>query len=76
MLTSKEIIESEYLEARCALLEIGAMFDRYETAKQRIVDDSEDPAAYKCLVEALDLLAKSKSSTDRAEQLLHLFAKV
>jgi len=35
MLTPQQIIDSEYLESRCALLEIAAVLDRHDTAVNR-----------------------------------------
>ncbi|MFC5050941.1 hypothetical protein ACFPK9_09975 [Rubritalea spongiae] len=76
MLTPQEVIDSEYLESRCALLEIAAMFDRYDSAVQRTGQNAENPEKLECLRNALSLLAKTDSSDNRAEQLLHLFATV
>jgi hypothetical protein len=76
MLTPKQIIESEYLEARCSLLEIAAMLDRYYIAIARDGKVVEKPQKIDCLQEALALLAKEDNSTARTEQLLHLFATV
>jgi len=68
MLEPQQIIENDYLECRCSLLEIAAMFDRYDIA---VLENEID-----CLREALAMLAEPSSSADRAEQLLNLFAKV
>lgn len=76
MLTAEEIIESEYLEARCSLLEIAAMLDRYHVAIERDDQVIEKNQKIDCLRKALSLLAQEGSSTERTEQLLHLFATV
>jgi len=76
MHTPKEIIDSEYLESRCALLEIAAAFDRHDIAVERTGTVANDTEKLDCLRSALALLAKPDSSTNRAEQLLHLFATV
>jgi len=75
MLTPKQVIESEYLEVRCALLEIAAMFDRYHSAVERTGELPENMEKLDCLMKALDLLSVA-SKADRAEQLLYLFATV
>lgn len=76
MLTPEQIIESEYLESRCSLLEIAAMLDRYYLAIERGSKIADNDEKLNCLREALALLAQEGNSTERAEQLLHLFATV
>ncbi len=76
MLSSEQIIESEYLESRCSLLEIAATLDRYYIAMKRDGKVTESSEKVDCLREALALLAQPDDSTNRAEQLLHLFATV
>ena len=76
MLTPEQIIESEYLESRCSLLEIAAMLDRYYLAIERDSKITDSNEKVNCLREALALLAQEGNSTERAEQLLHLFATV
>jgi len=76
MLTPQQIIDSEYLESRCALLEIAAVLDRHDTAMERTNEAANNIEKLDCLREALALLAKPEASNNRAEQLLHLFATV
>ena len=76
MLTPEQIIESEYLESRCSLLEIAAMLDRYYLAIERDSKITDNNEKVYCLREALALLAQEGNSIERAEQLLHLFATV
>jgi len=76
MLSPKQVIDAEYLEARCALLEIAAVFDRYDSSVERTGETPENLNQLECLRQALTLLADSAPKTDRAEQLLHLFATV
>jgi len=64
------------LESRCALLEIAAAFDRYDSATERTGRAAENTEKLDCLRRALALLAKPEASTERAEQLLHLFTTV
>jgi len=78
MLSPEQVIQSEYLESRCALLEIAAMLDRYDIAVERTGADPAPVKEIELLTEAFELLAKpstSASSANRAEQLLNLFAK-
>jgi len=76
MLTPQQIIDSEYLESRCALLEIAAVLDRHDTAVNRTGKSADNTEKLDCLRKALALLAQQDTSTNRAEQLLHLFATV
>ncbi|MFT5882649.1 MAG: hypothetical protein ACI9FG_001156 [Crocinitomicaceae bacterium] len=76
MLTPQQVIDSEYLVSRCALLEIAAMFDRYDLAVHRTAEAGQNTEKLECLRNAMALLAKSDVSDNRAEQLLHLFAQV
>jgi len=76
MLTPQEIIDSEYLESRCALIEIAATLDRYDIAVEQSGSATENSEKLDCLRNAFALLAKPETSTNRAEQLLHLFATV
>lgn len=76
MLEPQQIIENDYLECRCSLLEIAAMFDRYDIAVLENERPTKNAEKLDCLREALAMLAEPSSSADRAEQLLNLFAKV
>lgn len=76
MLKPQEVIDKDYLECRCALLEIAAMLDRYDVAAQRNTSPAENTEKLDCLREAFAMLADPASSTERAEKLLHLFATV
>ena len=76
MLTPQQVIESEYLESRCYLLEIAGVLDRYDLATEKTGRPAVNLEKVECLRNALELLSKPGSSTNRAEQLLHLFATV
>ena len=76
MLTPQQVIDSEYLESRCYLLEIAAVLDRYDSALERTGKAAENTDQLDCLRKALALLAEPGESKDRAEQLLQLFATV
>ena len=76
MLTPQQIIDNEFLESRCALLEIAAMIDLHDLMLERGATPAENSDKLTCLREAMSLLADSSPSTARAEQLLKLFATV
>ena len=75
MLSPSQVIDEYYLEVRCKLLEIGAILDRYDRAVQRTGDHTHDgdERIAKCL-EALSVLAKDRSGTNRAEQIALVFS--
>lgn len=74
MLTAKEVLDKEFLETRCMLVEIAAIMDRHERAGGG--DDHEDEADERLqqIYQALDVLASPQASPDRGEQLLNLFS--
>ena len=76
MWTSKEVLDHYYLEGRCMLLEIAALFDRVETAQKREGSPLEQVELDPRLVQlqaAVELL-KDGSSTHRTKALLELFS--
>lgn len=72
MQTPKQVLDIYFLDIRHILLEIGAMFDRYDAAIQRTGEKPDDPRR-RLLQEAIDLLADT-TQKDRAEKLLNLFS--
>lgn len=73
MQTPKEVLDSYYLEARCQVLEIAAMLDRYERAQDGEPEQVEDERIGK-MYESLNMLADRIPTTDRSERLLNLFS--
>lgn len=71
MLTAVEVLDKEYLEARCMLVELAAILDRCDRASGDSV--AEDPRLQQ-LQAALDLLANRSAGEGRAEGLLRLFS--
>jgi hypothetical protein len=67
-LTAPELLEREFLETRCKLLEVAAALDRIDRADGSV---SEDPRREK-VQRALAILAEAKA--DRAERLQLLFS--
>jgi hypothetical protein len=68
-MTAKQVLDREYLEIRCKILEIAAAFDRLERA-EGAVDSDPRLAAVR---EALQILLSEKP--DRAEQVQMVFSR-
>jgi hypothetical protein len=72
--TADAILNETFLDARCRLLEVAAMFDRIDRAGIDTVPLSESTQKrYDQLHAALQILASS--NPDRAEQLQRLFSR-
>ncbi len=69
----KEVLDNYYLEARCQLLEIAAMLDRYDRARDGDTVPSHDDRIDR-MYESLALLSQRETATDRSERLLNLFS--
>lgn len=77
MLTSTEILERYYLEARRDLLEIAALLDRYDAAVERDESPATGNEKLRILRRALEKLADSEDSKgERTSALLELFAEI
>jgi len=72
MLTAKQVVDRYFLEARCQLLEVAAMLDRYDFAQPE-GQSASDPRLEQ-LRQSLELLARREHATDRSERLLNLFS--
>lgn len=68
-LSAPEILNREFLEIRCKILDLAAAFDRLQRAEGAL---QEDPRL-KLLQESLVIV--SQSATDRAEQVQLLFSR-
>jgi len=75
MLTSNQVLDQYYLEARCMLLEIAATMDRYDRAAATDENGKagSDERLQK-LYQSLKLLSAPSPTPDRSEQLLNLFS--
>ncbi|HBT75616.1 MAG TPA: hypothetical protein DEB39_01540 [Planctomycetaceae bacterium] len=84
MQTPTQVLDTYFLDIRYALLEIAAMFDRYDAAALRVGEATDDPRRT-LLQDAVRLLADEKhgekhgekhdeNQYDRAETLLNLFS--
>lgn len=75
MLTAGEVIDTYFLEVRCALLELAATLDRYDLAAEAGSDGTPtDDARLEKIYQSLAILAEKETSPDRAERLLNLFS--
>lgn len=76
MLTPRQVLDTHYLEARRDLLEIAALFDRYDAAVVREGRTAEDESKRDVLRRALARLADPAPAEDRTTELLELFAEI
>jgi hypothetical protein len=75
MLKPDEVLEKDYLDTRCMLLEIAATLDRLDLAAER--EHGAVPREDRRLREiyrSLELLVEQPTTADRAERLLNLFS--
>ncbi len=69
----KEVLDSYFLEARCQLLEIAAMLDRYDRAHDGDTGPLNDNRI-DLMYESLAMLSQRDTATNRSERLLNLFS--
>jgi hypothetical protein len=69
LLSAPEVLNREFLDIRCKILELAAAFDRLERADGSV---EEDPRMAR-LREALTMLLEQ--SSDRAEQVQMIFSR-
>lgn len=72
MQTALQVLDHEFLDTRCMLIEIAAMLDRYDRTGQ---GDAGDPRI-DLIYQALAVLANRDASANRSEQLLNLFTQL
>ena len=72
MQTPEQVLDTYFLDIRHFLLEVAAMFDRYDAAVARTGETTNDPRR-SLLRDAVRLLADEKQK-GRAEALLNLFS--
>jgi len=77
MLSHNEVIDRYYLDARCELLEIAAMLDRYDRAfaADRSMSDTQNPKLTK-IFEMLEILADRNALPDRTKRILALLSQL
>ena len=69
MLSASEILNREFLEIRCKILELAAAFDRLDRSEGSIKNDSRLAKLREALTTILD------QATDRAEQVQMIFSR-
>ena len=75
MLTAEKVLDLYFLDARCMLIEIAALLDRYDRAVQN--ESGTMPTSVDRLdriYQALTLLAERETTANRSERLLNLFS--
>jgi len=72
MYSVKEVMDNEFLEARSMLIEIAAILDRHDRARQQQSNGKPANADERVAVlnEAIQLLGNPNEDANRAEQLL------
>ena len=68
-LTAQQVLDREFLEIRCKILEIAAALDRLERAEGSIASDRRMKMVYD------GLSALSSENADRAEQVQMIFSR-
>lgn len=68
-LTAEQILDREFLEIRCKILEIAAALDRLERAEGSVTEDRRMKMVYD------GLAVLSTDSADRAEQVQMIFSR-
>ncbi len=72
MLTAERVLDEYYLEARCKLLELAAILDRYERGGGDFTG-SDDPRIARCR-QTIALLAEARDHPNRAEAAALIFS--
>ena len=78
MLAPNQVLDKYFLDARCMLIEVAAILDRYDRAKgspelNGHADTVDDPRLEK-LYQTLQLLGEPSNRNNRSEQVLNLFS--
>jgi len=76
MQTSGQILEDEFLEVRCMLIEIAAMLDRYDRAALGGSKEVSVDRRLEKIYQSLTLLSHGDAKADRSERLLNLFTEL
>jgi len=69
LLSAPEVLNREFLEIRCKILDLGAAFDRLDRADGSLADDPRVGRLREALSIVLD------STSDRAEQVQMVFSR-
>lgn len=74
MQTALQVLDREYLEARCSLVELAATFDRIDRASDEEESSEFNDSRIDLLKEALALLSEKSHLPNRSERMLLLFS--
>jgi ABC-type lipoprotein export system ATPase subunit len=80
MRTTQQILDLDFLETRCQLLEIAAMLDRHDRANtdganlDGVGRAAGDDKRIGFIYQSLGLLANRNAGSNRSEQLLNLYS--
>ncbi len=75
MQTSQQVLENEFLEVRCMLVEIAATLDRYDRAPSGGTESTSGDPRLEKIHQALVMLTH-RDVNDRSERLLNLFTEL
>ncbi len=75
MQTALQVLDHEYLEARCSLLELAAALDRIDRASDHEEESAEfSDSRLDLLNQAIGVLSEESHLPNRSERLLLLFS--
>ncbi|QDT43781.1 hypothetical protein Pan241w_38850 [Gimesia alba] len=74
MQTALQVLDREYLEARCSLLEIAAALDRIDRASDEEESNDFNDSRLDLLNQAIALLTEKSHLPNRSERMLLLFS--
>lgn len=74
MQTALQVLDREYLEARCSLLEIAAALDRIDRASDEAESSDFNDSRLDLLNQAIALLTEESHLPNRSERMLLLFS--
>ncbi|WP_339730631.1 hypothetical protein [uncultured Gimesia sp.] len=74
MQTALQVLDREYLEARCSLVELAATFDRIDRASDEEESSEFNDSRLDLLSQAIALLTEKSHLPNRSERMLLLFS--
>ena len=74
MQTALQVLDREYLEARCSLLELAATLDRIDRASDEEESSDFNDSRLDLLNQAIALLSEKSHLPNRSERMLLLFS--
>lgn len=74
MQTALQVLDREYLEARCSLVELAATLDRIDRASDEEGSSEFNDSRLDLLKQAIELLTEKSHLPNRSERMLLLFS--